>query len=781
MLRFLAVLKIIVIAIIPGCVGKDGVPVPGTSGPREERPMYTPLPGVSAFDEELVERFEQTRETRGEGYRPRTRHLLPDGRAKYTNRLFLETSPYLLQHAHNPVNWYPWGNEAFEQAATLKRPVLVSIGYSTCHWCHVMEEESFENEEIARFLNEQFIAVKVDREERPDVDAIYMRAVQALTGHGGWPLNVWLTPDRTPFYGGTYFPPDDASGRGIGFLSLLKGLRKAYDDQPGQVEEIGRQLTAHIRETLSPEGGKALPSAELLVAAAQFYKSRFDPVNGGLAGAPKFPSSLPVRFLLRYHRRTGDREYLEMAKRSLVKMAAGGMYDQAGGGFHRYSTDESWLVPHFEKMLYDNALLVIAYLEAYQATGEEDFARVVEETLRFIERDMTAPGGAFYSATDADSLTPGGEREEGYFFTWTPKELEAALGSERSRIVGRYYGVTEKGNFEGRTILHVTDSLTAVPENRSPPETELRAILPEAKEILYRERNRRPPPLRDEKILAAWNGLTISAYARAGLVLGNPRYVGQAGRAAEFLLANLYRDGRLYRTYMDGKAKNNAYLEDHAFLIAGLLDLYEATGDLRWLTKAVELDGILENHFEDRANGGFFLTRDDHEKLLVREKPAYDGAEPSGNSVAVLNLLRLHEFTTNDGYRRRAETTFRYVSETLRSNPVALSEMLLAVDFYFDTPKQVLIIAPQGKKADAAPLLDTFRREFLPNRIFSLVTEGEELRSNARIVPLLEDKEAMDGKATAYVCENRVCRLPTSDPAEFANQLRKGKTAPGGS
>jgi len=643
-----------------------------------------------------------------------------------------------------------------------------------------MEEESFENEEIARLLNEQFIAVKVDREERPDVDAIYMRAVQALTGHGGWPLNVWLAPDRTPFYGGTYFPPgDDASGRGIGFLSLLKGVRKAYDAQSDQVTEIGRQLTSHIRESLSPEGGKALPASDTLVSAARFYKSRFDPANGGLAGAPKFPSSLPVRFLLRYHRRTGDRDCLEMAQLSLVKMAAGGIYDQVGGGFHRYSTDEIWLVPHFEKMLYDNALLVIAYLEAYQATGEEDFARVVEETLRFIERDMTAPGGAFYSATDADSLTPSGEREEGYFFTWTPQELEAALGPERSRIVGRYYGVTEKGNFGGRTILHAPCPPAAVEGNGIPSETELRAVLPEAKEILYRERNRRPPPLRDEKILSAWNGLTISACARAGLVLGDSRYVGQAARAAEFLLANLYRDGRLHRSFMGGKAKNNAYLEDHAFLIAGLLDLYEAAGDPLWLSKAIELDGILENHFEDRVNGGYYLTRDDHETLLVREKPAYDGAEPSGNSVAVLNLLRLHELTTNAGYRSRAESTLRYVAETLRSNPVALSEMLLAVDFYLDTPKQVLVVAPQGRQEDAAPLLEAFRRQFLPNRVFLFVTEGEELLRCARTVPLLEGKEATGGKVTAFVCENRICRLPTSDAAEFADQLRTVKTGPG--
>ncbi len=734
--------------------------------------MYSPLPGVAGFDPERIRRFEEAKKTRGKEYRPRTKHLRPDGWAKYTNRLFLETSPYLLQHAHNPVNWFPWGDEAFELGRKHSRPVFVSIGYSTCHWCHVMEEESFEDEEIARFLNEQFIAVKVDREERPDVDAIYMRAVQGMTGHGGWPLNVWLTKDRQPFYGGTYFPPrDDASGRGIGFLTLLKELRKTYDAQPERVAEVGRQLARFIRESLSPEGGKVLPGSDILARAAQFYKTRFDSVNGGLAGAPKFPSSLPVRFLLRYHRRTGDRQFLEMAKLTLEKMAAGGMYDQAGGGFHRYSTDEKWLVPHFEKMLYDSALLVVAYLEAYQVTGENDFARVARETLRFIERDMTAPDGAFFSATDADSPTPGGRREEGYFFTWTPEELDATLGAERSRIVGRYYGMSGKGNFEGRTILHVPESPEAVARELGLSKEKLEAILSEAKELLYRARSSRPPPLRDEKILTAWNGLAISAYARAGLVLDDPRYVEQASKAANFLFKSLYGGGRLYRTYMEGQARNYAYLEDYAFLIAGVLDLYEATGDFSWLEKAVELDAILESRFEDRTRGGYFLTSDDHENLLVREKPAYDGAEPSGNSVAVMNLLRLCEFTTRDDYRKRAERSLRYMADILQSNPEALSEMLLAVDFYFDTPKQIIIVTPKGRKKDAAPMMAVLRSRFVPNRILSVVSEGEEWEGSARIVPLLGGKKAMGGQVTAYVCENRACKLPTSDTGEFARQI----------
>jgi uncharacterized protein YyaL (SSP411 family) len=429
-------------------------------------------------------------------------------------------------------------------------------------------------------------------------------------------------------------------------------------------------------------------------------------------------------------------------------------------------------------MLYDSALLVAAYLEAHQVTGDKEFARIVRETLNFIERDMTAPEGAFYSATDADSLVPNGEREEGYFFTWTPKELDAALGPERSRIVGRYYGMSEKGNFEGRTILHVPESPSAVAAGLSLPEEKVHVALSEAKELLYRERNRRPRPLRDEKILTAWNGLAISAYARAGLVLDDSRYIEQAGKAARFLLANLYHDGRLYRTFMEGKRKTRGFLEDYAFLIAGLLDLYEAAGDLQWLEKAIELDAILENYFEDKTQGGYFMTGDDYENLLVREKPSYDGAEPSGNSVEVLNLLRLHEFTTGDGYRRRAEASFRYLAKTLQSNPVALAEMLLAVDFYLDAPKQILIVAPRGKKGEAAPLLSVFRSRFVPNRVFSVVSEGGEQEKTARIIPLLDGKEAAEGRATAYVCEKRVCRLPTSDPAMFASQLRTVEKLP---
>jgi len=746
----------------------------------EPLPSYNPPPGVSRVDPELADRFARALRMRGEGYRPRTRHYGPSGWAKYTNRLFLETSPYLLQHAHNPVDWYPWGDEAFEQARRLRRPVFVSIGYSTCHWCHVMEEESFEDEEIARFLNENFIAVKVDREERPDVDAIYMKAVQGFSGAGGWPLNVWLTPERKPFFGGTYFPPRGGrNARGSGFLEILQALSENYISMASEVEETCGKATAFIRQALSPEGGDDLPTAEALTDAARFYRDNYDPVNGGLAAAPKFPSQLPIRFLLRFHRRTGDGSTLDMARRTLEAMAAGGIYDHVGGGFHRYSTDGKWLVPHFEKMLYDNALLVTAYLEGYQATGRKDFARVARETLRFIERDMTAPGGAFYSATDADSPGEGGRREEGTFFTWTPAEIKEVLGPERARIVSRYYSVTEGGNFEGRSILHVTASPTVVARELGIAEAELDAVLSEAKDLLYRTRSLRPGPIRDEKILTAWNGLAISAYARAGHVLDDPGYVERACRAARFLLENAFRSGRLYRAWKDGEARHPGLLEDHAFLVAGFLDLYEASSDLDWLEEAIAMNAILTDRFEDKNRGGFFLTGEGHEELLVREKPMYDGAEPAGTSVAILNLLRLHEFTTDPRYRTQAENAFRYAAPTLKSNPISLSEMLLALDFLLDRPKQVVVVIPRGAgKDEAAPLLSAFRGRFVPNRVLSVVREGQEQEMVARIIPLVRGKVAVGGRATAYVCEERTCRTPTGNPAELLQQVGSVRPLP---
>ncbi|HWP67024.1 MAG TPA: thioredoxin domain-containing protein, partial [Candidatus Limnocylindria bacterium] len=625
-LRSLSGLVWLAVAFASACGGEP----PSAPRAAEAAPGFLgdPLPGAAPLDAQTLARVEKKWRARDPDYRPRTRHLRPDGSPKYTNRLFLEPSPYLRQHAHNPVNWYPWGDEAFAAARALGRPVLLSVGYSTCHWCHVMEEESFEDEEIARYLNEHYVAIKVDREERPDIDAIYMSAVQALTGGGGWPMTVWLTPDREPFYGGTYFPARDGDrGARTGFLTLLAKLDAVYREQPDQVTGAASELVRSVTARLAPEGGGgARTDATVLDAAAEFYRSRFDATNGGTRGAPKFPSNLPVRFLLRQHRRTGGEVSLAMATLTLEKMAAGGMHDQVGGGFHRYATDARWLVPHFEKMLYDNALLTVAYLEGYQATGRAEFAEVARRILRYVERDMTAPEGGFYAATDADSPAPDGRREEGWFFTWTPAEIDAALGPARARVVEAYYGVTAAGNFEGRNILHTPRPLEAVAAELALPPERVQAIVEESREMLYAARAKRPPPLRDEKILTAWNGLMISAYAQAALVLGDPAYAARAARAADFVLTRMRVNGRLRRSWKDGEARHEAYLDDYAFLIAGLLDLYEATGERRWLDEAVALDRVLEAHYEDRAAGGFFMTSDDHETLLVREKPGSDGA-----------------------------------------------------------------------------------------------------------------------------------------------------------
>jgi uncharacterized protein YyaL (SSP411 family) len=735
------------------------------------------LPGASAYTDDLASKLNQAWGRRDPDYKPRTRHLNENGTPKFTNRLFLEGSLYLLQHAHNPMNWYPWGDEAFAEAKRLGRPVLLSVGYSTCHWCHVMEEESFDDIEIARFINENYVAIKVDREERPDVDAIYMSAVQAMGKHGGWPMTAWLTPDRKPFYAGTYFPARDGDrGAEKGFLTILRELREIYDEQPEKVAEFAAEVTSRVETMLEPATGVALPGADVLHEAAKFYGSRFDAEHGGLRGAPKFPSSLSVRFLLRYHRRTGEGQYLDIVEKTLDMMARGGMYDHVGGGFHRYATDAAWQVPHFEKMLYDNALLVLAYLEGYQATGRKDFARTAREILRYIERDMTSPEGAFYSATDADTLNPEGEREEGWFFTWTPAEVEAVLGADSARIVRAYYDITEQGNFEGRNIPNTPKPIADVAGELEMPVEKVRAVVEASREKLYRARLQRPPPLRDEKVLTSWNGLMISAHAVAALVFGQDEYAQKAERAADFILENLRRDGRLLRRYKDGEARHNAYLDDYAFFIAGLLDLYEATGKPRWLRHAIELDQVLAENYEDQDNGGFFMTSDDHEKLLAREKPNYDGAEPSGNSVAVLNLLRLHEFTTRDEYRQRAEKAFRAFQSVMQRSPIALSEMLLALDFYLDTAKEIIIVTPNARD-EAAPLLAELRGRLVPNRMLSVVSQGG-VGEQVKLVPLLEDKRALGGKPTAYVCERRVCELPTSDPKIFAKQIRKVEPLP---
>ncbi len=749
------------------------LPIAACAAPEPKEPAATAgilLPGAISLDEGLRKRLAEALAAKGKTYEPRTRHLAEDGSPLYTNRLILETSPYLLQHAHNPVNWYPWGDEAFETAKRLGRPVLLSVGYSTCHWCHVMEEESFEDVEIARVLNEHYVAIKVDREERPDVDGIYMKAVQMMTGHGGWPMTVFLTADRVPFFGGTYFPPRDGDrGARVGFLTILESLHVQYAKDGARVAAFAEEMRARLLETVPTGSGDVVPGVAPLDAAFAIYRRAYDPEYGGLGGAPKFPSSLPVRLILRHALRTGDTEALRMATNTLDRMADGGMYDQVGGGFHRYSVDRRWLVPHFEKMLYDNALLAVAYLEAWQATGEGRNAEVVRDILRYVAREMTSPEGAFYSATDADSPNPEGEREEGWFFTWTPAELEEVLGKERAKVVALRFGVTAEGNFEGRSILHVAKPIEAVAKETGLENGAVTRILEEAREALYAARAKRPPPLRDDKILAAWNGLMISAFARAGFALHEDDWVSRAERAASFVLDKMRVEGRLRRTSKDGRARHVGVLDDYAFLTAGLLDLHEATSDPRWLTEAIALQKVLDARFRDPA-GGYFLTPDDHEALLLREKPDYDGAEPSGNAVALLNLLRLHEWTTDDAYRVSADALLKAFSESLSRNPSALSEMLLALDFRHAKPKEVVLVAPRSRE-ELEPFLSRLRKGFRPHRVLVTATEGADLAAKSKLVPFLEGKRAIGGKPTAFVCEAGVCRLPTSDPEIFVTLL----------
>ena len=723
--------------------------------------------------EAIAQQISRELASRPAEYEPRTENLSADGSPLFTNRLILEPSPYLQQHAHNPVNWHPWGDEAFETAAKLGRPVLISIGYSTCHWCHVMEEESFDDIETARLLNEKFIAIKVDREARPDVDAVYMAAVHAMGKRGGWPLNVWLTPSRKPFFGGTYFPPVTRGGR-PSFRDTLENIAQTWSTERPRIESMGGRLTQRLTARLAGQRAETsrIPEPELLVRARNQAVARIDPTWGGVGRGTKFPSSTPIGFLLRYNRRTGDKESLRLATLTLDRMANGGLYDHVGGGFHRYSTDPRWLVPHFEKMLYDNALLVPIYLEAAQVTGREEYRRVAREVLDYVALEMTAPGGGFYSATDADSRRPDGEMEEGWFFTWTPSELKAVLGPERARVVSAYYGVSPDGNFEGRNILHRPRSPEAVARERGISTSALQATLDVARGELYKARAKREPPLRDEKIIAAWNGLMISAFARGGLVLKNPGYVAAARKAARFILDTMRKDGRLRRIYLGGRAAGPAFLEDYAFLIAGLLDLYEADPDPTWLHAAVDLQAQLDTHYADETGGGYFKTANDQEALLTRQKTERDGAIPSGNSTEALNLLRLYEYTTNERYYDRAVLLFAAAHNRLETQPTASAQLLLAFDYLQDEPFEIVIVKPEAG-GDAEELLAALRTTFVPNRTLSVVRQGPELDEHAKIAPVVQGRKARNSQATAYVCVNRVCRFPTTDPEVFAKQLRQ--------
>ena len=687
------------------------------------------------------------------------------------NRLINETSPYLLQHAHNPVEWYPWGADALDRSRSEDKPILLSIGYSACHWCHVMERESFENDSIAALMNQNFINIKVDREERPDLDAVYMEAVQMLTGSGGWPMTVFLTPEGKPFYGGTYFPPEDRHGM-PGFPRLLASIAEAYGNNKGEIERVTQQLTEQMGRTGQLPRGTSILTVDVLHRAYSALATNFDYQNGGFGAAPKFPQPMTPEFLLRYHHHGFNPRALELVEMTLEKMAYGGIYDQIGGGFHRYSTDAFWLVPHFEKMLYDNALLARLYLHAYLVTGRPLYRRIVEETLDYVLREMTDSEGGFYSAQDADS-----EGEEGKFFVWTPDEILAVLGEQEGGIFGGYFGVTIGGNFEGKNILNIHQEPEAFAEEHGLSMDQLLDIIHRGSKALLAVRDQRVHPMRDDKVLASWNGLMLRSFAEAGAALGRSDYLEAAMRNAAFLTSIMKPQGRLLRTYRGGESKLLGYLEDYSCVADGLLALYEATFDLRWLKEAVELaDSMIELFWEEGIEG-FYDTGSDHETLVVRPRDVFDNAQPCGGSVASDVLLKLADFTGNEDYSAKAAAPLRSLHEVMGRSPGGVGHWLSALDFYISPTKEIAIIGPRNDPA-TVELLDTVFHQFLPNK----VVMGAETPPSPPLgkggiqggpdFPLLRDRGMVNGQPTAYVCQHYVCQLPVTDPSSLSEQLK---------
>jgi hypothetical protein len=680
--------------------------------------------------------------------------------AKHTNRLIHETSPYLLQHAHNPVDWYPWGEEAFQKAKSENKPILLSIGYSACHWCHVMERESFENEKIAALMNELFVNIKVDREERPDLDEIYMNAVQLLTGRGGWPMTVFLTPERKPFYGGTYFPPEDRQGM-PGFPRILMGVAQAYRERPADVEKSVAEILAVLHRMSDGQDAAKTFSETVIGASCEKISRAYDPVHGGLGQAPKFPNAGVYELFLRYSHRSKDNRYLDMVVHTLTQMAQGGIYDHLGGGFHRYSVDAKWLVPHFEKMLYDNAQLVRIYAQAYRITRDPLFKSVVDETAGYLLREMLHPEGGFYSTQDADS-----EGEEGKFFVWTPEEINRLLGEEDSEIFCRMYDVTEEGNFDEKSILHMILTVEQASKFFRREQSEIEALVRRAKEKLFGEREKRVKPFRDEKIIAAWNGLALSGLAEAIKISENSAWVEAARRTLDFIFTKMFRDGFLLHTCKDGQAKLLGYLDDYAFVGAGLLDLYEAIFDRTALERAVELADIMLREFRDER-GGFFYTGKSHEQLISRTRPVFDASIPSGNAMAAQFLLRLGCITGKSEYSEGSEAALRSYYTAMESQPFGFAHLLCALDFYLSKPKEIVVVGRTGD-SQTKELLKKIHGLYLPNSVLQLAAPGEPLE---QISPLLSGKTQIDGKPTVYVCENFTCSAPVTSWQELKRLL----------
>ncbi|MBU0729825.1 MAG: thioredoxin domain-containing protein [Proteobacteria bacterium] len=701
---------------------------------------------------------------------------------KKSNRLINETSPYLLQHAFNPVNWFPWGDEAFEQALKEGKPVFLSIGYSTCHWCHVMERESFENPDVAAILNKYFISIKVDREERPDIDRIYMEAAQALTGSGGWPLSVFVTPDRLPFYAGTYFPPEAKYGM-PGFADLLIAINKAWHDDRQKLLDQADKLVAAIKPERDPQNKEPLTES-ILLKGFQDFAGHYDTEDGGFGTDAKFPRPVGLNFLLRFHKRSGDKKALEMVLTTLKKMAAGGIHDHMGGGFHRYTVDDQWRVPHFEKMLYDQAQLAVSYLEAYQITGESLFKESVEDIFGYVLRDMTDPNGVFFSAEDADSPRPENPAEhgEGAFYVWTAKEVDQILGKDEADVFSFHYGVKKDGNvlkdphqeFVGRNILYEAQSLAETAAHFGKPPEEIKQKLHEARRKIIKRRNVRPRPHLDDKVITAENGLMISAFAKGYQVTGEEKYLEVARTAAAFILKELYdpKQKTMFRRFRAGKSGINGMLDDYAFFIQALLDLYEASQDFYWLKTAADLTVTQIALFSDKEMGGFFESAGKDTGLPIRVKSDFEGAEPLGNSIAAINLLRLAQFADKEAWREIAKNTVTAAAARLLENPSAMPQMLVALDYSLSKPKQVIILGHLDAQ-DTKKMLQEVRKRFLPGSILMVVDPEKNQKQLAEFQPALEWYAMRDNKATAYVCENFICNKPVTEIKDLVKMLDK--------
>ena len=677
------------------------------------------------------------------------------------NKLADQSSPYLLQHAHNPVNWYPWGEEALAQAAAEDKPILLSIGYAACHWCHVMAHESFEDPNTAAYMNAHFVNIKVDREERPDLDRIYMDAVVALTGSGGWPMTVFLTPKGEPFYGGTYFPPQPRYGM-PGFMQVLRAVAETWERRREEVLGTASQLIAQInrKTVLQTEVGKLTP--DLLEDALLTLARNFDSQQGGFSGAPKFPPSMTLEFLLREHVRSDDQRALEMAQFTLQKMAYGGIYDQIGGGFARYSVDDHWLVPHFEKMLYDNAQLARVYLHAWQITRQPLYRRIVEETLDYVLREMRHPEGGFYSSQDADS-----EGVEGKFYVWQKDEIEEVLGTD-AELVSDFYGASESGNWEGVNILHVTGGAEKLAEKYHLTGEEVERLVLDARRKLFAYRSQRVPPGLDDKVLTAWNGLMMAAFAEAGVALGRWDYLKAAQDNAAFLYVTMRsKHSRLLRNWKDGTdSQHPAFLEDYVYLIEGLLSLYQSDFDPRWFTWAQELVEITLAHFSDTEHGGFYDTADDHEQLIQRPKTVQDNATPSGNAMAATVLLKLSLFTGEARYWDTAAQSIAALNNALRQAPSAFSQWLCAAHFTLSLPQELAIIG-DPTAPDTQALLEIVRSTYRPNLVVAVGVDS----TGTKAIPLLADRPQIGGSATAYLCRGFTCQMPVTEAEGLRKQL----------